>query len=377
MRRRWTEDEIWSWYTDREWVSGFNFVPSTSTGGMLYLFQEYGHDEAFRQAAKEIALAAGLGLNSVRVQLPFDVWLQQHDAFFHHLDEFLELLDGYDITMMPILFNDCVPPSVAYKPPVFGPQPEPIPGYFGGTDANSFDIDTQTGGAVGYCITDEPGMDEKVERYVREMAQCYGSDSRILIWNVWNELGNSSRGDRSAPLMRKVFTWLREEDVSQPLTAEVWGMMPSGFDGNYYQWLNHPHIYAETERALLELSDIVSFHYYGDYLHAKRFIAYLRQFGRPLVNTEWMHRPLGSTIETHLPLWKREGIGSYFFGLVNGKTQFDVVWDFIKPYPSIDQSLWMHDIFHDDFTPYDRREIDVIKACNADKALPLTISKGR
>lgn len=369
MRRRWSEDEIWMWYADREWISGFNFVPSTSTGGVLYLLQEYGHDEAFRQAAKEIALAASLGLNSVRVHLPFEVWLHQHDAFFTHLDEFLTLLDGYGMTMMPILFGDCVPPRSAYREPVFGPQPEPVPGYFGGTDANSFDDDTQFGSAVGYSIIDEPGMDGTVERYVREMARRYGTDKRILIWNVWNELGNSSRGDMSMPLMRKVFTWLREEDVTQPLTAEVWGAMPDN-DGDYYRWLNDPRIHSETERESVELSDIVSFHYYGDYLHAKRFIAYLRRFDRPLINTEWMHRPLGSCIETHLPLWKREGIGSYFFGFVNGKTQFDVVWDFLKPYPSVDRSLWMHDIFHDDFTPYDRDEIAVIKACNANKELP-------
>ena len=55
-------------------------------------------------------------------------------------------------------------------------------------------------------------------------------------------------------------------------------------------------------------------------------------------------------------------IGSYFFGFVNGKSQFNYVWEFIKKLPDIDTRLWMHDIFHADFTPYDEEEIEVIKA---------------
>ena len=95
----------------------------------------------------------------------------------------------------------------------------------------------------------------------------------------------------------------------------------------------------------------------------------LKEFGRPLINTEWMHRPYRSIIQTHLPLWKKEKIGSYFFGFVNGKSQFNYVWEFIKKLPDIDTRLWMHDIFHSDFTPYDKDEIAVLKACNENKKI--------
>ena len=163
--------------------------------------------------------------------------------------------------------------------------------------------------------------------------------------------------------MTKVFGWMREEDVLQPLTADVWG---AGAD-HPYGWLKNPGIYAEVERTAIELSDIISFHFYGDYSHARIYIAQLKEFGRPLINTEWLHRPYRSLIQTHLPLWKKEKIGSYFFGFVNGKAQFNYVWEFIKKLPDIDTSLWMHDIFHSDFTPYDEEEIEVIRECNRDK----------
>ena len=128
-------------------------------------------------------------------------------------------------------------------------------------------------------------------------------------------------------------------------------------------------VHAEIERYSIELSDIITFHYYGDYTHSRQYIALLRQFSRPLINTEWLHRPFRSLIQTYLPLWKKEGVGSYFFGFVNGKSQFNYVWEFIKSLPDIDTSLWMHDIFHEDFRPYDIEEIEVIQKCNIDKAL--------
>ena len=50
--------------------------------GVYALLQEYDHKNAFQEAAKEISLAASLGLNSVRLFLPFELWRQQHDKFY-------------------------------------------------------------------------------------------------------------------------------------------------------------------------------------------------------------------------------------------------------------------------------------------------------
>ena len=47
------------------------------------------------------------------------------------------------MTMMPVLFNDCCVAKSKYTEPVLGPQPEPVPGYFGGTSVTPFDEDTQ------------------------------------------------------------------------------------------------------------------------------------------------------------------------------------------------------------------------------------------
>ena len=40
--------------------------------------------------------------------------------------------------------------------------------------------------------------------------------------------------------------------------------------GNYYEWLNNPCFHGEVDRENIELSDIITFHFYGDYTHARK-----------------------------------------------------------------------------------------------------------
>lgn len=362
MKERWTAEQAWEWYHSKPWITGFNFIPKDSISG-IELFQEWGHEEAMAAAEKEIELAESLGFNSVRMMLPFYIWRVQHDAFMDHLEELLCMLDRHHITLMPILFNDCSVPKSKYREPDLGKQPDPVPGYFGGSPVTPFDDDTQLGDSTGWNIDDDPEMKPVIEKYVKELGTKYGKDPRIIVWNIWNEPGNSGRLSKSLPMMENVFAWMRSCDPDQPLAADVWG---AGAD-HPYGWLKDPHIYAEIEHRALELSDVISFHFYGDYSHAKMYLDCLKQYNRPLFNTEWMHRPYRSLIETHMPLWKKEDVASYFFGFVNGKSQFNYVWEFIKNLPDIDTRLWMHDIFHSDFTPYDPDEIEVIKKLNFDK----------
>lgn len=355
MNRQWTSEEAWSWYKARPWITGCNYLPGETMNDMEF-WQEYNHEQVFRQVGKELALASSIGFNSLRIWLPFHIWQLDREVFYRHVDEFLDLCDRYHITIMPVLFNDCCVSKERYQPELPGKQPEPVPGYFGGTPVTSFDGNRQ----VGWLPTDEPELKPVMEEYVRALARRYGNDPRVLIWNVWNEPGNSNRLSKSMQDMENVFCWLREEDVSQPLTADVWG----GGIEHPYEYLRNPGVYTEIERRAAELSDIVSFHYYGDYVHTVRYIDILKGYGRPLINDEWLHRPQRCFIQTHLPLFKEEGIGSYMFGFVNGKRQFDVVWESLKGRPDMDTELWMHDIFLSNFLPYDERELAVIRKAN-------------
>jgi hypothetical protein len=47
------------------------------------------------------------------------------------------------------------------------------------------------------------------------------------------------------------------------------------------------------------------------------------------------------------------------WGLVNGKTQTDLNWGHRPGDP--EPKVWQHDLFHGDFTPYNKHEIDLLK----------------
>jgi hypothetical protein len=86
----------------------------------------------------------------------------------------------------------------------------------------------------------------------------------------------------------------------------------------------------------------------------------LRHFHRPVICTEYMARPHGSTFETVLPVLHREEVGAYNWGFVSGKTQTIFAWDsWEKQYPD-EPPLWFHDIFRADGTPYNAKETELI-----------------
>jgi hypothetical protein len=58
----------------------------------------------------------------------------------------------------------------------------------------------------------------------------------------------------------------------------------------------------------------------------ERRIAQLKEYGRPLLCTEFMARGNGSTFEAVLPILKREKVAAYCWGLVDGKTQTKYPW---------------------------------------------------
>jgi len=353
MTERWSEKKAWDWYKARPWITGCNFIPS-NTINRVELWQEYEHETVMRQVRKEVQLAASIGFNSFRMSLPFFVWKHQREGFLKRLDAFLDMLEEFGITLMPVLFSDCCVPREMYAEPRLGKQKEPVPGYFGGDSVTPFDGTPK----VGYIIADDEENHPALEAFVRDLAARYGKDKRIIMWNVWNEAGNCNRGTMSYPFMKKVFGWLREAEVIQPITADVCGL-----GGEFpYGYLNKPDYLSLMEEKCIELSDIVTFHFYGDYTHTVRYMNFLKRFDRPLLNTEWLHRPFRSVIQTHMPLFREENVGSYIFGFVNGKSQFHIVWEQIKNLPSIDTRLWMHDIYHSDFKPYNPKEIEVIKS---------------
>lgn len=55
----------------------------------------------------------------------------------------------------------------------------------------------------GYSLLDDPELAEEHYEWVREIVTKYKNDERIVMWDVFNEPGNSKRGNLSLPHMKK------------------------------------------------------------------------------------------------------------------------------------------------------------------------------
>ena len=142
-------------------------------------------------------------------------------------------------------------------------------------------------------------------------------------------------------LLNAAFGWVRAAGPSQPLTAG--------------SWYDH----EELNAALYSLSDIISFHNYKPVDDLEAAIAELKAHGRPIWCTEYLNRREECLFETHLPVFKREHVSAWNWGLVDGKSQTKYAWSDEAGGPEPDP--WFHDILHSDGAPYAQAEVDFLR----------------
>jgi hypothetical protein len=125
-------------------------------------------------------------------------------------------------------------------------------------------------------------------------------------------------------------------------------------------WANDAALSAMSQFQL-QNSDVITFHSYDMPEVTRRRLDSLRRFGRPVICTEYMARPLGSTFAAILPLLKKEHVGAYNWGFVNGKSQTIYPWDSWEKTYTGEPAVWFHDIFRQDGAPYDAKEVELIR----------------
>jgi hypothetical protein len=341
---RWSVEKANRWYSKQPWLVGANYVPSDSIN-QLEMFQAATWNPKLND--KELGMAQSIGMNTMRVFLQDQLWYQDPNGFKQRLNDFLTIAAKHHIRPIFVLFDSCWDPY-----PKLGPQHPPIPGVH-----NSGWV--QSPGVEG--LTD-PSYEPRLEAYVKGVVGAFANDNRVLAWDIWNEPDNHNNGSYGPRepvnktelvdrLLPKAFTWARSEHPKQPLTSGVW-------QGD---WTN-PEKESTTTKIQLAESDIITFH---DYSWPEIFVARIKQlqkYGRPIICTEYMARGAGSTFDNTLPIAKEYHVGAINWGFVAGKTQTYLPWDsWQRPYVLEQPTIWFHDIFQQNDTPYRQEEIDLIR----------------
>jgi|SRR6187402_249892 len=342
ISERWSTAQANAWYEKQPWLVGANYVPSDAINEME-MFQSATFNPALND--KELGMAESIGMNTVRVFLQDQMWLSDPSGFKKRLDAFLAIAARHHIRPLLVLFDSCWEPN-----PHLGPQHPPIPGVHNSGWVQS----------PGKERLLNPDVEPELKAYVQGVVSAFAKDDRILGWDVWNEPDNGGR-DLSADvaakvkrvneLLPQVFAWARSAHPQQPLTSGVW-------TGNW----DDPAKESATTKIQLAESDVISFHNYGWPEDFEAHIQSLRSLQRPLLCTEYMARGNGSTFDTILPIAKREHVAAINWGLVAGKTQTYLPWDsWQRPYVSIEPTIWFHEVFRQDDTPYRQREVDLMR----------------
>ncbi|MBD1393254.1 glycoside hydrolase family 2 TIM barrel-domain containing protein [Mucilaginibacter glaciei] len=323
----WTPAKANAWYAQHKWMSGADFIPSTAIN-QLEMWQADTFDPT--TIDRELGYAEGIGFNTMRVFLYSLAWQQDKAGFKKRVDQYLAIAAKHHIQTMFVFFDDCWNAGAKV-----GLQPAPKTGVH-----NS-----------GWL--QDPGNRERnagenalLEAYVKDVLTTFKHDKRILLWDLYNEPGNSGKKDASMGLLANVFNWARAVNPDQPVSAGLWDW---GFEKlNAYQASN---------------SDIITYHDYTDEKSHLKTIQLLKTHGKPLICTEYMARTRGSHFSNIMPMLKQEHVGALNWGFVMGKTNTIYAWD--NPMPDgTEPKEWFHDIFRKDGTPYKTDEVELIKKLN-------------
>jgi len=321
----WTRERANDWSVEAGVIRGCNYLPSTAVN-MTEMWQAETFDPVVID--RELGWASAAGYNAVRVFVQYLVWDDDPAGLKQRLDQFLTIATSHGIRTMPILFCDC---SFSGREPYLGKQDEPVPGVH-----NSGWVPSP-----GLARVVDPGVWPSLERYVKDLVSTFARDPRILIWDLYNEPGNSGMGEKSLPLAEAAFAWAREIGPDQPLTIGPWCDMT-----------------GPMSHRLMELSDIVTFHGYDSPETMDAKIVLCQAFGRPILCTEWLLRQGGNTFASILPLFARHRVGWFHWGLVAGRTQTYRHWGSTPGTPV--PAVWQHDVLHVDGTPYDPAELELV-----------------
>ena len=340
---RWSEQKARDWYAKQPWLIGSNYNPASAIN-QLEMWQADSFDP--KRIDLELGWAESLGMNTMRVFLHDLLW-QDPEGFKRRLDQFLSICAKHKIKPMFVLFDAVWDPDA--KP---GKQRAPRPGVHNSGWVQSPNRTT----------LQNPAQYPHLEAYVKGVVGAFAKDQRVLAWDIWNEPDNENHGSYNQlepknkvqlvlRLLPQAFGWAREAQPEQPLTAGVW-------KGDW----STPEKMTEMDRLQIQLSDVITFHNYDSPTEFEKRIKWLTRYNRPLICTEYMARGNGSFFFGSLPVARVHNVGMINWGFVQGKTQTHLPWDsWQHPYVDREPSVWFHEVFRNDGTPYMPEEVEFIK----------------
>ncbi|MDR2079026.1 MAG: hypothetical protein LBP74_04830 [Treponema sp.] len=209
-------------YHDYGDILGTNYT-SASSANQIEFWSRF--QELKGEISGELAAAAGIGMNSLRVFFHEWVFDQARDRMLENIEAFTALCAERRIRPLYVFFDDCW----------YGSEERvldfnPIPGSHNGRWAK-----------CPLCQDRKLENYPRFERYIKDIVGRFKDDRRIFGWEIWNEPTNRGIGDFidsefTEDLMANGFLWVRQMNPVQPVV--------SCWDGNRFGDIDNQHNYA-------------------------------------------------------------------------------------------------------------------------------------
>jgi hypothetical protein len=275
-------------------IRGANYTPSyTSTSiGTWTNFDA-------QVIKRELEFAQRLNLNSMRVFLSYVAYQENPTLFVERVREFVTLAAKHNIRPMFVLYDSC-----------FGKEPS--------MDEVASEMWVNNPGYSRIAAEDWSGL----EAYVDAVVSNFKDDSRVLMWDIMNE-----------PMADFEHVTRQERDQIWEFCLHFCRRVKT-IDARHPITVGHAVVEYVPKTAVVEyipktaeVVDVLSIHSYSrydDWLQQDIDLAlhYGRQYGKPVIFTEFGNPGAGQKYEMALQVIERNQLGFYFWELMIAKVMF-------------------------------------------------------
>lgn len=331
MNSRWIIQRAEEYMKPLGVIKGVNFIPSYCCS-YIEMWQHFRPEVIHR----ELRFAKRFGFNSLRIFVAACQWESRREQVKQNLDTFLDWCKELGFTVMLTLQPN------TYMLPDNDLQPDEDPFIIdfkpGRHDGSWIYKGAQIFDCNGKWMEDKEG----IGRFVTDIITCFANDTRVTFWDLYNECHEGN-----VPLQNYAFELARAVNPTQPLTA-CW----NAFD---ISDITTFHCYATPGVDVLDpdLPGIHELNFDGETARAKAT-------GRPALCTECLARTFNNEMEGFLPVYSKEHIGFYVWGLCAGSAQYHFPWDW--PIGSPEPKRWFHCVMYPDGSVYDQKEYEQVQA---------------
>jgi hypothetical protein len=328
---RWSNEKAKKYMASLGVIKGVNYIPSYCVS-YIEMWHHFKEDVIYR----ELRYAKRFGFNSLRIFVAACQWESRREIIQEKLNTFLDWCKELGFTVMLTLQPN------TYMLPNNDLHPEEDPfiiNFKPGCHDGSW---TYKGAQIFDCNGKWIESKENICKFVCDIISSYGQDKRVTFWDLYNECHTSN-----IPLQELVFSCARSQNPIQPLTA-CWNALDISDITTF-------HCYATPGVEVLDpdLPGIHEMSFSGEINRAK-------STGRPILCTECLARTFKSEMTGFLPVYRKERIGFYIWGLCAGSAQYHFPWDW--PIGSPEPKRWFHCVMYPDGSFYDQTEYEMVQA---------------